>query len=122
MKVKHVYLTANEPAMLAEYYKKLGLTIHFADEERWVQFYSDGAAFCVAGPAESAVPPSTNAIVVFEVEQLEQTLERAIAAGASVVAPIRDMGSHGRVAWICDPESNVVQFFEAPDMPNSRKT
>jgi predicted enzyme related to lactoylglutathione lyase len=122
MKVKHVYLTANEPASLADYYQKIGLPIRFVDGERWIQFHSDGAAFCVAGPGESPAPPSSNAVVVFEVERLEDVLERAIEAGAAVVAPIRDMGRHGRVAWICDPESNVVQFFEPPDKPNSQET
>ena len=113
MKVKHVYLTASQPAKLAEFYANTGLTIRFADGERWIQFRSEGAAFCVSGMEESASIPSANAVVVFEVEQLESVVERAIAAGATLIAPVRDMGGHGRVAQVCDPESNVIQFFEA---------
>jgi predicted enzyme related to lactoylglutathione lyase len=114
MKVKHVYVTAKEPERLATFYAKAGLSIRFADGERWVQFRSDGAAFCVAGVEESASTPSSNAVVVFEVERLEPIIERAVEAGATIIGSIRDMGSHGRVAQICDPERNVIQFFEPP--------
>ncbi|WP_338830667.1 VOC family protein [Bradyrhizobium sp. 27S5] len=113
MKVKHVYLTAIQPARLAEFYANSGLTVRFADGERWIQFRTEGAAFCVAGLEESASTPSANAVVVFEVEQLEPVLDRAVAAGATLIAPVRDMGSHGRVAQVRDPENNVIQFFQA---------
>ncbi len=43
---------------------------------------------------------------------LEATLARAVAAGASRVGDVRDMGTHGRVGWIEDLEYNIVQFFE----------
>jgi predicted enzyme related to lactoylglutathione lyase len=118
MKVKHVYLTASQPARLAEFYTKTGLSIRFADGERWIQFRTEGAAFCVSGPDESASSPSSNAIVVFEVDQLEPVVDRAVAAGATLIAPVRDMGSHGRVAQIRDPDNNVIQLFEAATKPN----
>ncbi len=77
MKVKHVYLTASQPARLAEFYEKTGLSIRFADGERWIQFRTEGAAFCVSGPEESAAAASSNAVVVFEVEKLEPVSARA---------------------------------------------
>jgi predicted enzyme related to lactoylglutathione lyase len=118
MKVKHVYVTASQPNQLAEFYAKLGLSIRFSDGDRWVQFRSEGAAFCVAGPEESATVPSSNAVVVFEVEQLEAAVERAIEAGGTVLLAVRDMGDHGRVAQIRDPANNIIQFFEAPAKSN----
>ncbi|MBR0873275.1 VOC family protein [Bradyrhizobium tropiciagri] len=118
MKVKHVYLTASHPARLAEFYAKAGLSIRFADGERWIQFRTEGAAFCVSGLEESASTPSTNAVVVFEVDHLEPVLDRVVAAGATLIAPVRDMGSHGRVAQVRDPDGNVIQFFEAATKPN----
>jgi predicted enzyme related to lactoylglutathione lyase len=118
MKIKHVYLTASQPARLAEFYEEIGLSIRFADGERWIQFRTEGAAFCVSGLGESAAAASSNAVVVLEVDKLEPVLDRAIAAGATIVAPARDMGSHGRVAQIRDPDNNVIQLFEAATKPN----
>lgn len=118
MKVKHVYLTATKPARLAEFYAKVGPSIRFADGERWIQFRTEGAAFCVSGIEESAAIASSNAVVVFEVKKLEPVLDRAVAAGATVIAPIREMAGHGRVAQIRDPDSNVIQLFEAATKPN----
>jgi predicted enzyme related to lactoylglutathione lyase len=118
MKVKHVYVTACQPKQLAEFYAKLGLSIRFSDGDRWVQFRSEGAAFCVAGPEESAAASSSNAVVVFEVEKLEAAVERAVEAGATILLAVRDMGDHGRVAQIRDPGNNIIQFFEAPAKSN----
>jgi predicted enzyme related to lactoylglutathione lyase len=112
MKMKHAYLTAAKPDALAKFYKEMGLPVRFADGSRWIQFASEGAAFCIADTEESATTSSSNAIVVFEVEKLEETVKLAAAAGGGVLSEIRDMGSHGRVARIRDPENNIIQFFE----------
>lgn len=112
MKIKHVYLTSTRPAELAEFYVNSGLSIRFADGDQWIQFRGEGAAFCISGLDESATTPSSNAVVVFEVEKLEPAVERALAAGATLVTAARDMGSHGRVAQVRDLDSNVIQFFE----------
>jgi predicted enzyme related to lactoylglutathione lyase len=117
MKIKHVYLTASQPARLAEFYAKAGLTVRFADGERWIQFRTEGPAFCVSGLEESAAAVSSNAVVVFEVDKIEPVLQRCVDAGATVIAPARDMGSHGRVAQIRDPDNNIIQFFEAAEKP-----
>ena len=113
MKVKQVYVASGDPERLAAFYTKaLGLPVRFADPGKWVQFTSDGAAFCVAGPSESAVEASRNAVVVFEVDDLEAALGHAKAAGAPRVSAIRDMGAHGRVAVMEDVEHNVVQLYQ----------
>ena len=118
MKIKHAYLTAAEPEDLAKFYSQLGLAVRFADGSRWIQFSSEGAAFCIADVEESATTPSSNAIIVFEVEKLEDVTKLATAAGGEVLSEIRDMGSHGRVARIRDPESNIIQFFERAPKAN----
>jgi predicted enzyme related to lactoylglutathione lyase len=112
MKIKHAYLTAANPEALAQFYREIGMPVRFADGQRWIQFATDGAAFCIAGPEESAVQPSSNAVVVFEVEGLEAALAKAVDAGGINIAGIRDMGSHGRAIQIRDPQNNLIQFFE----------
>ncbi|MGY4154364.1 putative enzyme related to lactoylglutathione lyase [Bradyrhizobium sp. USDA 4461] len=113
MKLKHIYLTAQEPEALARFYEALGLTIRFADGAKWIQFAGEKAAFCIAGPGESASEGARNAVVVFEVDDLELTLDRARALGAEIFSEVRDMGAHGRVACLKDPQNNTIQLFQA---------
>lgn len=113
MKIKHIYLTAKSPRKLAEFYDEIGLSVRFADGERWIQFKSESAAFCIASTEESMTNPSSNAVVVFEVEDLEAAVGQATKIGAIVTGPIRDMGGHGRVAELRDPEDNAIQMFQS---------
>ncbi len=113
MKLKQVYLTAVDPEGLAAFYEALGLTIRFADRGKWIQFIGDPTAFCVASPAESVSEQSPNAVLVFEVGDLETTIARAQTLGARVLGEIRDMGAHGRVAHLSDPHNNTLQLFQA---------
>lgn len=112
VKLKQVYLTATDPDGLARFYETLGLTTRFADPGKWVQFSSEKVAFCIAGPGESVSETSRDAVLVFEVEDLDEMIANARAAGAEVSSGIRDMGSHGRVVQVRDPYSNLVQFFQ----------
>jgi predicted enzyme related to lactoylglutathione lyase len=112
VKLKQVYLTANDPGRLAEFYEGLGLKVRFADPGKWIQFVSDPAAFCVAGPTESASEQLKGAVLVFDVDDLDAAMERAAAMGAQVGA-IRDMASHGRTVKVRDPGGNVIQFYQA---------
>lgn len=113
MKIKHIYVTAKNPQNLAEFYERAGLSVRFSDGERWIQFKSDGAAFCVASIEESMISPSSNAVVVFDVGDLEAAVAQAAEMGAIVTGPIRDMGAHGRVAELRDPEGNAIQMFQS---------
>ena len=113
VKLKQVYLTATDPESLARFYGMLGLTTRFADPGKWVQFSSEKVAFCIAGPSESVSVTSRDAMLVFEVEDLDAMIANARAAGAEVSGDIRDMGSHGRVVQVRDPNGNVIQFFQA---------
>lgn len=112
MKLKQVYLTSSEPERLASFYEGLGLKMRFADPGKWIQFVSDPAAFCVASHAESVSEQFQDAVLVFDVENLEAAIDRAIGLGARVEA-IRDMGSHGRTVKVRDPSGNVIQFYQA---------
>lgn len=113
MKLKQVYLTAADPEALAAFYKALGLAVRFADQGKWIQFEGEKTAFCLASASESASTPSGNAVLVFEVENLETALKAASEQGADVSDNIRDMGAHGRVAHFRDPQHNIVQLLQA---------
>lgn len=113
MNLKQVYLTAAEPEGLARFYEGLGLTIRFADPGKWVQFAGEKTSFCVAGPTESVSTHSRDAVLVFEVADLEAAIGRARAMGAEVSDEIRDMGAHGRVVLVRDPHGNTIQFYQS---------
>lgn len=113
MNLKQVYLTAAEPEALARFYEGLGLTIRFADPGKWVQFAGEKTSFCVAGPMESVSTHSRDAVLVFEVADLEAAIGRARAMGAEVSDKIRDMGAHGRVVPVRDPHGNTIQFYQS---------
>ena len=113
MKVRQVYVTARDPDALAEFYKRaLGIEVRFADPGKWIQFQMDGAAFCVAGRTESAVSEAQNAVPVFDVDQLDAFQQHLAAAGGELLSGVRDMGEHGRVLSVRDPEGNVFQLFQ----------
>ncbi len=113
MKLKQVYITAAEPEELARFYEALGLTIRFADRGKWIQFVGEKAALCIASPAESVSEPSRNAVLVFEVDDLEFALGRVQEHGGEVLGEVRDMGAHGRVAHFRDPQHNMIQLIQA---------
>ncbi|KPF94880.1 lactoylglutathione lyase [Rhodopseudomonas sp. AAP120] len=112
VKLKQVYLTANAPERLATFYEGLGLKVRFADPGKWIQFVSDAAAFCVAGPTESVSTQLQDAVVVFDVDDLEAAAERAAALGADI-GTVRDMAGHGRAVKVRDPGGNIIQFYQA---------
>jgi predicted enzyme related to lactoylglutathione lyase len=49
--------------------------------------------------------------MVFEVDDFAATAERVAASGGEVLGQ-RDMGSHGAVLSLRDPEGNIVQLFK----------
>ena len=117
MKLRHVYLVVRDPEALASFYREaLGLEVAFSDPGRWVQFATEGSAFCLAGPDEGVEAEGQPLIPVFEVGDLESWEERVRAAGA-VTRGLRDMGDHGRVLTARDPSGNVFQLFERRTRP-----
>jgi len=47
------------------------------------------------------------------VAELERSLELALAAGAAILAPVRERGAAGRAAVIADPEGVALALWEA---------
>jgi predicted enzyme related to lactoylglutathione lyase len=113
VKLKQVYLTASRPEELADFYAACGCTLRFADKNKWIQFMGEKTAFCIASPSESAIEPSANAVLVFEVDDLDAATKCVTALGAEALGETRDMGAHGRVAQFRDPQKNTFQLFQA---------
>lgn len=109
-RLQNVYVVARHPAELHAFYASaLGLKLKFRDNDRWIQYGVGGTGVALAC-AEEAAPATSGVVMVFEVSDFAGAQERITGAGGQVIGT-RDMGSHGAVMSLRDPEGNVVQLF-----------
>jgi predicted enzyme related to lactoylglutathione lyase len=110
-RLQNVYVVAERPAALHEFYTSaLGLQLKFRDQDRWIQ-YGVGNTSVALSCKEEALPATSGVVMVFEVDDFGDTVERVRAAGGEVLGT-RDMGDHGAVLSLRDPEGNIVQLFK----------
>jgi predicted enzyme related to lactoylglutathione lyase len=117
-RVQNVFVVAREPGALHAFYESaLGLPLKFRDGDRWIQ-YGVGNTNVALACAEEAAPAVSGLVMVLEVENFDGAQERIAAAGGEVLG-LRDMGSHGAVLSLRDPEGNLLQLFQraAPASP-----
>jgi predicted enzyme related to lactoylglutathione lyase len=109
-RLQNVYVVAQRPAELHAFYESaLGLKLKFRDQDRWIQ-YGVGNTNVALACAEEAAPAVSGLVMVFEVDDFAPAQERVAGAGGEVLG-VRDMGAHGAVLSLRDPEGNVVQLF-----------
>ena len=59
-------------------------------------------------PSRAPIPDGTSPVVIFVyVEDVDQTVERAVARGAQVLIPAQNQFWGDRIAWIMDPSGHV---------------
>lgn len=110
LRLQNVYLAAREPSRLHGFYAEaLGCAVAFRDSDRWIQYRLGDAKLALACPEESA-PAAAGWVPVLEVDGFEGAAERIAAAGGEVLG-LRDMGGHGAVLSLRDPEGNLLQLF-----------
>jgi predicted enzyme related to lactoylglutathione lyase len=115
-RLQNVYVVAERPAELHAFYESaLGLQLKFRDQQRWFQ-YGVGNTSVALACREEATPATSGLVMVFEVEDFAAAQERIAGAGGQVLG-IRDMGAHGAVLSLRDPEGNVVQLFKRAATP-----
>jgi len=109
-RLQNVFVVAEQPARLHEFYSQaLGLQLKFHDKDRWFQYGVGGGNVSLACK-EEALPATSGLVMVFEVDDFEAVQARITEAGGEVLGT-RDMGSHGAVLSLRDPEGNIVQLF-----------
>jgi len=110
-RLQTVFVVAERPAELHEFYEQaLGLEVKFRDQDRWIQYGVGGSNVALACQ-EEAVPATGGVVMVFEVDDFESATARVRDYGGQVLGT-RDMGSHGSVMSLRDPEGNIVQLFK----------
>lgn len=117
-RLQNVFVVADKPAELHAFYESaLGLQLKFRDKDRWIQYGLGNTSVALAS-REEALPATQGVVMVFEVDDFETVAERVAAAGGEVLGT-RDMGSHGAVMSLRDPEGNIVQLFKRQGTPTS---
>lgn len=107
--IRSVYSLAKDLGRMSAFYEKaLGLERTFRDGDRWAQFKAGSAIFALSSPDEAA-PGAAGSVVVFDAVDLEAITQKVERFGGKLVA-VRDMGAHGRVATLLDPEGNLFQL------------
>lgn len=110
-RLQNVFVVAERPAELHAFYESaLGLQLKFRDKDRWIQ-YGVGNTSVALACREEALPATSGVVMVFEVSDFEATAQRVTAAGGQILGT-RDMGTHGAVLSLRDPEGNIVQLFK----------
>lgn len=117
-RLQNVFVVSERPEQLHTFYETaLRLQLKFRDKDRWIQ-YGVGNGNVALSCREEAAPATSGVVMVFEVEDFEDVAERVNAAGGQVLGT-RDMGSHGAVMSLRDPEGNIVQLFKRQGTPTS---
>jgi len=115
-RLQNVFVVAERPAELHSFYESaLGLQLKFRDQDRWIQ-YGVGNTSVALACGEEAAPAVSGLVMVFEVHSFDGAQERIAASGGEVLGT-RDMGSHGAVLSLLDPEGNIVQLFKRQGTP-----
>ena len=110
-RLQNVFVVAQKPGELHAFYAEaLGLPLKFRDQDRWIQ-YGVGNTNVALASREEGAPASAGLVMVFEVEDFEGAQERITTRGGQVLG-MRDMGAHGTVLSLRDPEGNLVQLFK----------
>lgn len=83
------------------------------DEITYRPSYPGGPALTLIKYLDSAGPAGGEAVQGFITQDLDATVERALAAGGSVPEPAREIPEFGiRVAFILDPEGHVNEVIQ----------
>ena len=115
-RLQNVFVVAERPAQLHGFYESaLGLQLKFRDKDRWIQ-YGVGNTSVALACREEALPATSGVVMVFEVADFDAIAERVAASGGEVLG-MRDMGAHGAVLSLRDPEGNIVQLFKRQGTP-----
>ena len=108
-----IYHVPDLPRAKAWYSAAFGVQPYF-DEPFYVGF-SVGGYELGLDPATKGTPPGPGGTVAYwGVQNVEAAVQDFIQAGASLKAPVQDVGGDIRVATIADPFGNLVGLIENP--------
>ena len=126
-RVVHFEIHASEPQALIDFYTAvLGWSFQrFGEMDYWAISTADtdgdsgggidGGLTRRQGPAPTVGAPISGANVVVAVDDVDATYALALDQGGATALAPADMPGVGRLAYVRDPDENVIGFLE-PDM------
>jgi predicted enzyme related to lactoylglutathione lyase len=103
----------NPPALYAWYEQHFGISNSYGGFAFPADQQKAKVAVAFFPRASDYFPPSQPAMLNFQVDHLDEVLDKLIAAGVSV-DPKREEYEYGRFGWFTDPEGNRVELWEPP--------
>ncbi|NQD36969.1 VOC family protein [Permianibacter sp. IMCC34836] len=115
-----VFLQADNPAALADWYRKhfgLGFEanggVHFCSPAAITDIASSGYPVFSVFPRNSEYFKGSALMLNFVVADLRATLARLQAEGVAVDTEIED-GDYGKFGWLTDPAGNRLELWQPP--------
>ena len=106
------YWTKDMDASVAFYRDTLGLPLRMQMGEDWAEFDVAGTTVALHGTREGHAPPQNGATVVFEVDDLEASMNALRAKDVAFEGEVAEVPGYGRFISFRDPDGNLLQIFE----------
>jgi uncharacterized protein len=116
--VVHFEILGSDGTQLIDFYRELfGWPIEDGQLPGWPHYGFMNAERGIGGAVGSAnAAPQGGVLVYVEVEDPQTYLEKATELGASVVLPVTEVqGAEVIVAWLRDPQGNLLGLVEGGD-------
>ena len=107
------YWTKDMNAGVAFYRDVLGLNVRTRAGDDWAEFDVGGTTVALHGGYEGHAPPTDGATVVFECDDLDQTMRALSERGVTFDGEVNEVPGYGRFVSFRDPSGNLLQVFEA---------
>jgi lactoylglutathione lyase len=106
------YWTKDMDESVGFYRDVLGLNLRTRMGEDWAEFDVGGTTVALHGTREGHAPPQEGATVVFEVDDLEGSMNALRAKDVSFDGEVAEVPGYGRFVSFRDPDGNLLQIFE----------
>ena len=111
------YWTKDMDESVGFYRDVLGLNLRTRMGEDWAEFDVAGTTIALHGTREGHAPPQEGATIVFEVDDLEGSMNALRAKDVSFEGEVNDVPGYGRFVSFRDPDGNLLQIFERSARP-----
>ncbi len=106
------YNVANLERTLTFYTEALGFTLDFQDDDNRMAMIQTNTKDCCIGFAEAETVVPVTSSTVFEVENMEQAVEKLRAQGVTFTGEIETIPDFVKLATFSDPDGHCFELSE----------
>jgi uncharacterized protein len=116
--VVHFEILGSDGPQLIDFYRGLfGWPLQDTPLSGWPSYaIMEPPAEGIGGAVGTSDAAPNGAVVVYvDVDDIDETMSRAVSMGASVALPVTSVGGTGlSVAWLRDPQGNLIGLVKRP--------